>query len=34
LRFTDHELCLRDERGERTADAKMLRAFSGFAERD
>jgi tRNA1(Val) A37 N6-methylase TrmN6 len=26
----DHVLTLRDEHGERTADAKMLRAFSGF----
>lgn len=26
-------LTLRDEHGERTADARMLRAFSGFAER-
>jgi len=28
----DHVLTLRDEHGERTADAKMLRAFSGFPE--
>ena len=28
----DHELTLRDEHGERTADAKTLRAFSGFPE--
>jgi hypothetical protein len=30
--FADHVLTLRDEHGERTADAKMLRAFSGFPE--
>ena len=29
---TDHVLTLRDEQGERTTDAKMLRAFSGFPE--
>jgi tRNA1(Val) A37 N6-methylase TrmN6 len=29
---TDHVLTLRDEQGERTADARMLRAFSGFQE--
>jgi len=28
----DHVLTLRDEHGERTADAKTLRAFSGFPE--
>ena len=28
------QLVLRDENGERTADAKMLRAFSGFPERE
>jgi hypothetical protein len=28
----DHVITLRDEHGERTADAKMLRAFSGFPE--
>jgi len=28
----DRELTPRDERGDRTADAKMLRAFSGFPE--
>ena len=28
----DHALTLRDEHGERTADAKTLRAFSGFPE--
>jgi tRNA1(Val) A37 N6-methylase TrmN6 len=30
--FADHVLTLRDEHGERTADAKTLRAFSGFPE--
>ncbi|MFM8311479.1 MAG: tRNA1(Val) (adenine(37)-N6)-methyltransferase [Ilumatobacteraceae bacterium] len=29
----DHVLVLRDEHGERTADARALRAFSGFPER-
>jgi tRNA1Val (adenine37-N6)-methyltransferase len=30
----DNVLTLRDEHGERTADARVLRAFSGFPERD
>lgn len=30
---TDRTLTLRDEHGERTADAKALKAFSGFSER-
>ena len=30
----ERQLTLRDEAGERTADAKMLRAFSGFPEKD
>lgn len=31
--FVDRTLTLRDEQGERTADAKTMRAFSGFPER-
>ena len=32
--LVERELTLRDDAGERTADAKMLRAFSGFPEGD
>jgi hypothetical protein len=31
--IVERTLTLRDEHGERTADAKMMRAFSGFPER-